>query len=105
MDLVRKLRLAFVLGTLALTLGFTCDASTSVTAINETSEEVRLFYGKGPNANLHFTLAAGETLRDLIVYEMQWEGSLVARNASGEIIFELELTWEKLQELEQIVIK
>ena len=104
MDLLRKLRFVIILGTLALgTLGLICDGGI-MTFANETSEEITVLYGKDPNAAIILTLTAGEMTK-AVVYESLWQGSLVARDSSGEIIFEVELSWEELNELEQIVIK
>ena len=77
----------------------------SFLSCTRTSAEVRLHFSHEPDARGQYTLAAGESARDLFILERQWEGSLVARNSAGEIIFELELAWEELEELEQIVIR
>ncbi len=81
------------------------EKSTSIYVMDSDGSNVTRLTSPTGQTEPDYTLAAGESVRDLFILERQWEGSLVARNSAGEIIFELELAWEELEELEQIVIR
>ncbi len=99
-----KLRLGILMGALPLVL-WACDPGTGVTFVNETSMEVTVLLGKEPDAGLITTLAAGETRKNVGVLKTHWQDIIVVRNSADAVILQLELSWEELQDLEQIVIR
>lgn len=97
-------RLLIVLVLCATATAAACDPGTVITIENNTSTSIDIFFRAGDDAAKEVTVNPRSSER-LAVAEVIWRDRVIARTASGEIVFDKVITWEDLKKSKRIVIE
>jgi len=81
-----------------------CDQGTDIRIENATEIELNIFYDISPGARVASTLAPFESKEFTVIRDV-WKGYLIAKDKSGSVVFQRQITWQELKKLAEIVIR